>query len=96
MLVPGYDSKPKNIFKIDTTIAAMPLFWGLTAEVNLFARVDAYAGIGPFVLRDLVADGTYSTKQNTGSQVSLRGVLHASGEAGMTAKAGVEAAVEIG
>jgi hypothetical protein len=65
-------------------------------EVTVYAKVKPYASIGPFSLRDLVAEGTYSTRSDVGTQLKIKGAFNASAEAGVEAKAGVKMAVTVG
>jgi hypothetical protein len=96
VLVPGYRVGAKPLIDQSWRLAGADVFPGVGGDISAFVKVTPWAGIGPFSLRDLVADGTYSTRDDTGTEIKLAGSLNASAAAGMKAEAGIEAAITIG
>ena len=96
VLVPGYRVDAKPLIDRTWRLAGADVFPGVGGDISAFVKVTPWAGIGPFSLRDLVADGTYSTREDTGTEIRLAGSLNASAAAGMKAEAGIEAAITIG
>lgn len=96
VLVPGYKMDDKPLIDQKWRLAGADVFPGVGGDISAFVKVTPWAGIGPFSLRDLVADGTYSTREDTGTEIRLAGSLNASAAAGMKAEAGIEAAITIG
>ncbi|HSN29245.1 MAG TPA: hypothetical protein VLT45_23310, partial [Kofleriaceae bacterium] len=97
-LMPAYvkDFGSLPLFPIHKVIAAADLLEFAGVEARLFADLKAKATAGPFTLRDLIAEGTYSTRPGAGSEISLAGSFNASAEGNVTASAGVELRATVG
>ena len=95
-LVPPYNVPAEPLIDRKWLLAGADVLPGVGGDISVFVKVTPWAGIGPFSLRDLVADGTYSTRDDTGTEIRLAGSLNASAAAGMNAEAGIEAAITIG
>ena len=96
ILVPAYRLDAPALLDKRWHLAGGDVFPGVGGDIWAFARVVPWAGIGPFSLRDLVADGTYSTRPDKGSEIKLAGSFNASAEAGIKAEAGLELDLTIG
>ena len=97
-LIPPYKTDTVSLppFPLHKLIVGGEVWGPFGGEVRLFADLDAYGTLGPFSLRDLTVDGTYSTRQDVATSLALAASFNASAEAHVSAKAGIEVRATVG